>query len=138
MKIYTSYFGNMKRLMKAGLVPIGISQFPPKFFYGNSMKELAPAPFMLGKDISPKQYVELFNSRILGKLKQGDVLKKLEQLAMGRDVVLLCFEKDPEGCHRTLVANWLNKAGFIVEEFEAYRNKPSQPLPPQLSLFGMN
>ena len=136
MKIYTSYFGNLKRLMKAGLVPIGISQFPPKFFYGSSVKELAPEPYLLGKDITPEQYVKIFNSRILGRLKQGDVVKKIEKLAMGRDVALLCFEKDPEGCHRTLVANWLNEAGYNVEEFEGYKNKPSQPLPPQLSLFG--
>lgn len=135
MKIYTSYFGNLKRLMKAGITPIGIAQFPPSFFYGTSIKELAPAPFMLGKNITPKQYVELFNSRILGRLQQGDVVKRIEQLALGKDVALLCYEKDPEECHRTLVANWLNKAGYKVEEFEGYKNKPSQPLPPQLSFF---
>lgn len=134
MKIYTSYFGNLKRLQKAGLVPIGISQYPPRFFMGISMKELAPTARMLGKDITWKQYMEMY-SLIIGKLNQAEVVKKLARLSMGRDVVLLCFEKDQSVCHRSLVAGWLNKAGYNVEEFEAYRNKPIQPVPPQGSLF---
>jgi uncharacterized protein YeaO (DUF488 family) len=135
MKIYTSYFGNLKKLMQAGIIPIGIAQFPPSFFYGTSMKELAPAPFMLSKSMSAKEYDFLFQTRILDVLKQADVVKKIEKLALGKDVALLCYEKDPLDCHRSAVAEWLNKAGHDVKEFGQRPKVPSGPPPVQASLF---
>lgn len=41
-------------------------------------------------------------------LEQGrDALQRVAQLLRGRTVALLCFEADPAGCHRTIVAEEL-------------------------------
>ena len=42
MKIYTSYFAKAAILRKAGIVPIGVALWPPRFFRGISMKQVAP------------------------------------------------------------------------------------------------
>lgn len=41
MKIYTSYFAKAAILRKAGIVPIGVALWPPRFFRGISMKQVA-------------------------------------------------------------------------------------------------
>lgn len=122
MKIYTSYFGNIKKLIQAGITPIGISQYPPIWFGGVSMKELAPHSYMLSSTIGPEEYKRLFKTKILACLKRNVVVKKIEQISGGKDVALICFEKEPETCHRSLVAEWLNEGGIKVEEY--YRVKP--------------
>ena len=39
-------------------------------------------------------------------------------LSGGRDIVLVCYEGPSKFCHRHLVAEWLNKYGYDVEEWE--------------------
>jgi len=43
MEIYTSYFGNFRALAKENVLMIGISRFPPRYFNGESIMELAPS-----------------------------------------------------------------------------------------------
>ncbi len=40
-------------------------------------------------------------------------LEKLLSLALKKRVALLCYEADPEGCHRTIVANSIAKLGNL-------------------------
>jgi len=114
MKIYTSYFGNMRNIKDANLTPISIALKKPDFYFGASIKQLAPAPDMLKLD--PYAYRKRF-SLILRSINPHALLKHIEKLSAGKDAVLLCYEK--EGfCHRHLVAQWLKeKTGFEVEEF---------------------
>lgn len=47
-------------------------------------------------------YVSRFTQEVLGS--KADKIKELAELAMKKDITLLCYEKTPENCHRRLVA----------------------------------
>jgi len=126
MKIYTSYYGNLKKLMQRGIVPINISLYPPKWFRGNSIMYLAPRPFMLGKNVSEEYYTKIFNEQIMPAVNLQTLAKDIEARGQGKDVALLCYEKPGDFCHRHLVADWLNKKGIPVEEFAEVDEQPEQ------------
>ena len=117
MRIYTSYFGNIKKIQEAGILPICIARGVPKFFHGISMQEFAPYSFMLSGNLSREEYIDNYN-KILAKLNPTKSLQSIYVLAHGKDVALLCYEKPTEFCHRHLLADWLEKAtGQKIEEF---------------------
>lgn len=114
MNIYTSYFGNIRKL--EGLTPISIARYKPRYLYMSEYKALAPAINML--KMIEAEYVPLFD-KILNELNPETVIKDLLRLTTnGKDIVLLCYEKPPEFCHRHLVASWLNdKLNIKITEF---------------------
>lgn len=118
MKIYTSYFSNGAKLAKAGIMMIGISLYPPKWFTGLSNKYVSPSWDILHNSKSEEDYVQRFNSEILAHRDPKAFLSAIEKMANGKDVALCCFEKPDDFCHRHLVAKWLNeKLGVQIEEF---------------------
>jgi hypothetical protein len=130
MKIYTSYFGKIKKLRENRIVPIGIARFPPKQIFIRSIFELSPRPDMLRME--SEQYDREF-WKILGKLNPKEMVKKIESISEGWDCALLCFEKSGDPCHRYMVAEWLNRElGLDVKEYDY---KPKQPQAIQGSLF---
>ena len=133
MEIYTSYFGNMKRLSAAGIMPIGIARWKPRFYEGTNMFSVAPTRYMLSDACGQEEYVRLYNE-ILKSRGAQNILNEIESIAKGRNVALLCYEKPGDFCHRHLLADFLNKElGLNISEFEA----PAQtPQPKQTSLFG--
>jgi hypothetical protein len=118
MKIYTSYFGNLKEIKKQGLTPIGIAIFPPRFYSGISYKKLAPEAKMI--HWPEKQYTPVFN-QMLSKLNPSLVLEELKSTSKDQDIVLLCYEKPGDFCHRRLVAEWLKK--HIAQEIPELSKK---------------
>ena len=132
MKIFTSYFANGTRLKKAGVMMIGIALYPPKWFYGPSIKYVSPSWDILHNSKSEDDYVERFNSEILAHRDPKVFLANIEKMSKGKDVALCCFEKPDDFCHRHLVAKWLNeKLGLHVEEFGISKN----PVYSEQSLF---
>ena len=116
MKIYTSYYGNLKALAKAGIKPIGISVGIPKYFSDFTMKELAPRYEML--KMPEITYRKEF-AQILAYRDAMKIIEKIQSYANGQDVALLCYERPGEFCHRQLVAEWLSKeTGIEVIEFK--------------------
>ena len=108
MNIFTSYHHKAEKLIEMGLTPISISaQFPPysKIKY-HQYKVVAPRYEML--QMSLDDY-DIEFQKILGGLNTVHVHSDLVKLSGGKDIVLLCFEKDPENCHRQKVAKWLEK-----------------------------
>lgn len=128
MKIYTSYFGNLKKLTKAGIVALGVSRYPPQWFTGATVVELAPQPWMLKKDVPMSEYDKAYKKQLSG-LTQAQIIKQVRALAKDRDVALCCFEKEQKDCHRYDIAQWLKAAGYEVEEYheEAKEEKPKAP-----------
>ena len=61
------------------------------------------------KDKDTVKYVERFNAEVLDRLDRDHVLADLGRLAGGNDktVVLMCYERPRDFCHRHLVAEWL-------------------------------
>lgn len=132
MKIYTGYYGNMKAYR--GMTCIGISLGVPKWLTVAipNCRQLNPASWMLSMERAP--YTEAYN-KLLSRLKPLDIVSYLAKVSDDKDVVLLCFEKPGDFCHRELVAAWLNhEAGLdVCEYFKPV--EPKKPEPQQMELF---
>lgn len=118
MKIYTSYFAMGTKLPK-DLVQISISLFPPNFFAGKEYKKIAPTQKILfdWKRLADKErYIKEYQKDVLSKLDKAKVYRELEELGQGKDVVLLCYEKSGDFCHRHLFAEWMSD--YNVEEYK--------------------
>lgn len=118
MKIFTSYFGACKRLPKeyVQVAICGGMTFP---WPGLRYTKLAPRKsfFLEWKQNHDNDfYIRHFNDEVLSALTQDQVRRELADLVGGEDktVVLLCYERPGEFCHRHLVAKWLGD----VEEWE--------------------
>ena len=110
MTIYTSYFAKLRQIPDH-IVPISICAKAPDCYKGLQYKKLAPKYSFLMKykqDRNASAYIECFQKEILSLLNQEDVLSELMELSEEKDIVLLCFEKSQDFCHRHLVADWLN------------------------------
>ena len=115
--IYTSYYGNLRNIPK-NIFKIAISRtFPIEHAVG--YKDLIPTmadlfAYKVTNDWAA--YANNYEANVLSKLNPDDVVKDLYNLSGGRDIVLLCYEKSFEFCHRHLVAKWLNEAGYPCTE----------------------
>lgn len=118
--IYTSYFSKLKSLPD-NIVPIAICAKAPDWYKGLQYKKLAPKYdfFMkLKENHDNDYYIKCFNEQVLDKLEPIRVYQELCSLAKSDDIVLICYEKSSDFCHRHLVADWLNKNGFSCEEWK--------------------
>ena len=119
--IYTSYFANIKNLPET-ICTISIAGNAPDRYDGIQYKKLAPKYWFFEKykeDSDEQFYTEAFNREVLGALEAHKVIAELENLASGKDICLLCYEKPCEFCHRHLVAKWLEeKLNIEVKEYE--------------------
>ena len=124
--MFTGYFAKLKEYKQAGLMTISISAKAPDWYDGLEYKKLAPkwAFFQEWKYGSHKgdneYYISQFDEQVLKPLTVESVLADIANLAGGEidKVILLCYEKPADFCHRHLVADWINKHkgnNFIVE-----------------------
>ena len=115
--IYTSYFGNIGKLKKEGIIPVNIAQYQPYWFRGESIKELAPSPSLF-RESKDKMITEReFNLRYfkqISKLNKEEILDKINKI--GEDVALLCYEKNIDECHRKIVGEWLGAKEWLQSE----------------------
>lgn len=132
MKVYTSYWGNLKRLKEENIEPVAISRGKPRNWFGRSYDDLAPSWNMLKmeSDLYDKCY-----EQILKRNNQDDFMRWLESgMKEGcNGAAILCWEKNPDECHRSKVAKWLEDAGYECEEFDNSKRKKS--IDTQMTLF---
>ncbi len=121
--IYTSYFAKLRSLPN-NVIPIAICGKAPYWYKGLQYKKLAPKYgfFMEWKNNHDNDYyIEHFNSEVLDTLSANHVVDELERLAgiydHSNDICLICYEKPSDFCHRHLVAEWLNKHGYLCKEY---------------------
>ena len=119
MKLYTSYYGKLKALEKAGIIPIAISVSIPDWAVMDRskcwFKALAPHASMIR--MAMKEYVPKYK-KILSGHNPKAVCNMIIKMSGGKDAALLCWEKEAEKCHRKIVANWLNTSvGTHIKEF---------------------
>ena len=127
MKIYTGNFANIKKYTSMGLYPISIAR-SARYYNGDRYPLLAPDyDFM---NFEQKEYTPLYITKILGKITVQKALNDIAFLSKGKDVVLLCHEKEGEFCHRRLVAEWIQRETNIeVKELGSLKNvKINYPL----------
>lgn len=129
MKIYTSYFGNIKALRQAGIIPVCIALWPPRWFNGPCLRNVAPSYSILKQTRSDEEYTRRYNSEILTPLNVAETIELIKERWGEQPIALCCYEKPDEFCHRQLLAEALRKQGIEVTEF----SKPQAP--PQPSLF---
>lgn len=129
-KVYTSYFGNIKFLNKNNVIPVSIARFPPKWYMGLAITDIAPTPDMLRLSVS--DYIIRYNG-ILNRYDPILLCKRLEDLTndLKSDIALLCFEKPEAFCHRHLLASWLNQHVSAFSEITEY------PVPRRFNLKSM-
>lgn len=112
--IFTSYFANSKNFPKFRKT-VSTSRFPPKWFKPDiQANELAPSIALLngykeGK-INDSQYKEIYLKENLSVLDPKVIAEKY------KDGIFLCFEKKEDFCHRQIISEWLNEAGFPTQE----------------------
>jgi len=117
--IYTTYFGNLRKL-PSDIVPIAICAKVPDWYKGLHYKAFAPKYDFFIKykqDGDEKSFTEQYYSRVLFNLCPYDEKRKLFELSNGKDIVLVCYEKD-DFCHRHLVAKFFNQVGIECIEWK--------------------
>lgn len=134
--IYTSYHAKNASLKRAGIVPISISRFRPRYQKGHLIEyfDLAPNSYML--KMTQEEY-DIEFAKILASRDPQKVYLDLKNLSEGQPVALLCYEKDRCECHRHKVALWLEEELNIeVKEYEFQgKTKKDKPGNDQLSIF---
>ena len=90
MKIYTSYFGNIRRLNEAGIFAVCVAIGKPKYLNLPQIINVAPTRYMLSDACSYEEYLRLYD-QILARQNAQQVVKQIEALSGGRDVALCCY-----------------------------------------------
>ena len=121
MKIYTTYFANLRNLPE-DIVPIAICGKAPKGWQGLSYPVLAPKKWWWlewkeNKHEDQDYYRAMYKETVLDPLIPLSVYQDLEKMGGGKDVALVCYEKPDKFCHRHLVAEWLSWSGASVVEY---------------------
>jgi hypothetical protein len=107
--VYTCNFARL-RSVPPGLRPVSIARGTPRWFRGLRYEALAPEWEWLRA--SREEYDRAFRRR----LNQLDPVRVYEELGDG--AVLLCWCKHNAGCHRRLVAEWLEESlGTVIPEW---------------------
>lgn len=118
----TSYYAKFSRLSKEEknrYMPVLISTSLPKWFldkeeYYMEYKLLAPSSDNVFKLKNNKMSQEDFTNAYTDKLKGLDLEKILEDLydyegITDTEIVLLCYEKSTDFCHRHILREYLNE-----------------------------
>lgn len=92
MKIFTSYFGNSRKLKEAGANMICVAIGKPGFIAGiPQMRNVCPTRYMVSGPCSHDEYLKLYD-RILASQDANQVVKQIEMLSGGKDVALCFYE----------------------------------------------
>lgn len=124
--MYTGYYAKLKEYKQAGLIPVSIAGKAPDWYDGLEYKKLAPkwsffSEWKYGSHKGDNEYyISQFDTKVLKETSVENVLADLANLSNGEldKVILLCYEKPTDFCHRHLVANWINEHkgdNFITE-----------------------
>jgi uncharacterized protein (DUF488 family) len=68
------------------------------------------------KDLNDYKKLFLKYEKTLTDKNKQEKLNEIINLGSKQRIALLCFEKDPEYCHRGVIANYLRKKGFEVKD----------------------
>lgn len=110
--IRTSYIGNrdLRTELKCCIIS-NVGVYIPQW-----KKDLSLAPQWKDVDaikcgrITYEEFRQRYIAKVLSNLNPAEIYAKYNGW------YLLCCEKDPQHCHRTILADWLSMAGYDVKE----------------------
>ena len=124
MDIYTGYYAQMKKYVQADLVPVSIAYLTPVWYEGETCFEVAPTRKLIkgykAGEITQEKYAKQYK-KFLKTVQWDEVIEKLFAISDkhdGKDLVLCCYEKPSDFCHRHILAEYFTKAGFEIVEYK--------------------
>jgi len=84
--------------------------------------------------MTERKYREKY-ALLLSSLRKEKVLEEIRAFCNGGNIVLLCFEKEGEFCHRNIVAEWLQPVAGKIKELGDMKKKSQAPQSVQLDIF---
>jgi hypothetical protein len=119
--IYTSYYQNKLLRNRPDLLLVRVTWSLPRFGVKptHHIPEFYPTVSILA--MPPEQYRPAYSAR-LAKLDPQEIRAGFEAMQAenpGKHIVLLCFCKPGQFCHRHLLAEYLTGLGLGVTEFPA-------------------
>lgn len=106
--IYTSYFGNWRNFPPDAIL-VSVARYKPSHFKGLSALQLAPSEDLLKRFKNHTASEGVYREEYWRQLCHLDKEKVFNQLdKLGSTVILLCYEKPQDFCHRHILAEWLN------------------------------
>lgn len=126
--MFTGYFAKLKTYEQNDLIPVAICGKVPSWYKGLWYKKLAPKWTFFNEWKNGTEhkgdndyYIQHFNDEVLKDKTCRQVLADLQKLTGVKNdftrIILLCYEKPRDFCHRHLVANWLIKNGIECVEW---------------------
>ena len=112
--IYTSYYGKLSRKDVSDVVLVQVSNTKPDWFPHEVVNWSKLAPDW--RDINAYREgalpVEMFKERYIGKLNsqynKDEIISDIYTLMESGNVILLCWEKTGQVCHREWLSEWLD------------------------------
>lgn len=120
--IYTSYFAKEAKLNRPNTIYVSIAVGNPKFELPFTLYQLNEIkPYGVFGKYHGEEYYNHYIQR-LEKIGVSDIFKKLCAIQQNNpdcDLILMCYEKNPNECHRRMFADWwLHKTGEIINEID--------------------
>ena len=122
-EVATGYFARLKNYIKLDYEPVAICGGSPFWYKRLEYKKLAPKRefFYQWKDgkIDNDEYVKQYHEQVLGELDPKKVIEELRNEIKSDKIVLLCYEKPFDFCHRHIISHWLsNETDLTVNELD--------------------
>lgn len=121
-KLYTTYLSKMKDL-PTGIVKAIIMRMPPMSIQNIEgtvhVPQLSPKTEVLKAyktNNNFEVFTEKFNEQMYTDPETMEYLQMLMEALEHNEVALICCEKDPNVCHRSLIAKYLTSLGYKCEE----------------------
>lgn len=119
--LYTGYFARTKSYIKEGIHPVSIAGKTPDFFTYNKWSIFAPRKPLFDAwksgEISNEEYVSLYKEYLSDTITPVKA-EKLKEVISEKDIVMCCYEKSGDFCHRHALAEWLfDMLGIEVKEY---------------------
>jgi len=113
--LFTSYFGKVKKL-GSKYKYYSIARITPKWFDGERMEDLAPSYNLLNAYKRGMDEIT-FSRKYLGEINQILDMDVIRRIADSKErIVLLCYERSEDFCHRHILAEFLRRRGISVRE----------------------
>lgn len=115
MKVFTSYYARAAKLPASEFVFVRISTSVPDWFPHKceSIPVLYPGWDLVNgiksDSITKEEYTSIYKDR-LKQLRRESIIQELCKISSkhrGKTILLLCYEKPGDFCHRLFVAQWL-------------------------------